>query len=234
MTNGDPKDPLPILRASEELARSWEAQAALESDDLEGQDMQTRPLVWNMTEAQLKRHYGCYSEAAMGIFRYAVLSLKIRVWIADGANWKRPTIHTILEILPPNSGLYIDQGEVQRVFGRQWPKAFPTADRESAWPTAVDHARSPTSVPEQSRTVATLHHPVGRPKGLGYSRKDVSIFEMILDVQRQSGDLETQYGLVRKFADQAEGTSYESKVDRLRKGLRKWLEQNGHEWIRSN
>jgi hypothetical protein len=187
-----------------------------------------------MSEAQLRRHYGSYSEAAMGIFRHAVLSLKIRVWIADGANWKRPTIQTIIQVLPPNSGLYVDQGEVQRVFAGQWPKSFPTANREPAWPTAVDNASTPASAAQQLPLGDMVPHRVGRPKGLGYSRKDVAVFEMILDAQRQSGDVETQYALVKKFADEAEGNSYPSKVDRLRKGLPKWLAHNGHEWVRSN
>jgi hypothetical protein len=234
MTNGDPEDPLPILRAAKEVARRWERQAAKEVSDSQEKAVQSPPLAWDMSEAQLKRHFGSFSEAAMGIFNHAVLSLKIRVWIADGPEWKRPTIHTIMGLLPPDSGLYVDQGEVQRVFGRQWPKAFPTVKREPAWPIREDPADWPESAPNESQAGTIVDHRAGRPKGLGYSRKDVSIFEVILDAQRLSGDVETQYSLVKRYADEADGTSYPSKVDRLRKGLPKWLEHNGHQWVRSN
>jgi hypothetical protein len=62
----------------------------------------------------------------------------------------------------------------------------------------------------------------------------VPVFELILEAQRRSGDVETQHSLVTRFADQAEGASLQANVDRLRKGLPIWLEKNGHKWRRSN
>lgn len=219
MKKGDPEDPVPILRAAQEIARNWETQIDIEGDSSQGPDMPEGSPVWEMSEAQLKRHYGSWTEASLGVFRVAVLSLKIRVWVASGAEWKRPTIQTIHEHLPPQSGgLYVDQEEVRRVFGNQWPSTLGSLVGELPWPNAAGHASK---------------RAIGRPRSMGYSPKDVPIFRRILEAQRESGDVESKFALVKKFADEADGTSFASKVDRLRKGLPRWLTQNGHEWVRS-
>jgi hypothetical protein len=223
---GDPEDPLPILRAVNELACHWEELDG-EGDSLDGPDITPGSPVWDMSEAQLKRHYGSWAEASEGVFRVAVLSLKIRVWVAAGPDWRRPTIHTIRELLPPKSGLYIDQEEVRRVFGSRWPKSFSLRPSRLPLPTDLAVEAPPVGTKREASLTPVKGKP-GPKKGPGYSRKDVPVFDMILSAQRESGDVETQYALVRKFAPK--DAHYNSHVERLRKGLPIWLGQNGHEW----
>lgn len=238
MTAGDPVDPLPILRAIKEVARRWEiafvpddeAQAQAREDRIIGR----RPFVWGMNEAQLKGRFGTFLEASDAVFHNAVLSLKIRVWVENGAEWKRPTISTILGLLPNMSGLYVDQEELQRVFGTHWPLAFRPADHEHPWPNLTTNEMPPSAegTPE-TKSDLKPKRAVGRQKGPGYNFKDVPVYETILNAQRESGDVETEHALVRRFAGNPNDPYYQTIVDRLRKGLPNWLDQNGHQWRRS-
>lgn len=204
-----------ILRAIKDLARRWEEVApAIQVDIDEGDDVSFRS-IWEMSEAQLKRHYGGFAEAAAAVFRYAVISLKIRAWVADGPDWKRPTIHTIRTSLPPSGELIVDQEEVHRVFEFRWPGAYPPAFNAEPFPKPAKRK-------------------VGRPTGPGYALTDVRTFKRILKAQRKSGDVRTEHFWVNKFAGKPNAPDFSSNVDRLRKGLPNWLKEIGEQWRRSN
>jgi hypothetical protein len=221
MSSADPSDPVPINRAIRELVSRWESEA---TSDGEIVAEQPNALIWEMSKGQLEKRFGSFRDAAVSLFRHAIVSQKVKVWVEDGPDWKRPTLHTIMRRLPPLSGLYVDRGELTQVFNRQWPNAFP--DRTA-------HQNRQPMAPADHEVMEKAPRNRGRPKGLGYSLKDVPVYELILKAQRDSGDVESQHALVKRFAGEATGPSFETNVDRLRKGLPNWLDQNGVEWRRS-
>jgi hypothetical protein len=219
MNDADPSDPVPLNRAVRELATKWEAHPASGEEMSAGHEEQANALIWEMSKAQLDRHFGSSADAALHLFRHAIVSQKIRVWVENGPDWKRPTLHTILRHLPPASGLYADRREVSRVFNRQWPGIYPDSNE-----IAPEGQSAKLQLPAKKR---------GRPRGVGFSLKDVPIFQKMLKTQRESGDVHSQHALIVRFANEAEGNSFQAKVDRLRKALPRWLEKNGIEWISS-
>jgi hypothetical protein len=224
MNDTDPSDPVPLNRAIRELASRWETDAN-SAGDTRAEIEQPNTLIWEMSKAQLERHFGSFADAALHLFRHAIVSQKIRVWVENGPDWKRPTLHTIMRHLPPESGLYADRREMAEAFNRQWAGAFP--DRKAS----VTEPRSADRRGDQSDLRAPTKR--GRPRTDGYSRKDVPIFEKILKAQRESGDVHNPHALIVKFAEEADGNSFQAKVDRLRKALPRWLEKNGFEWTSS-
>ena len=217
MVNGDPIDPIPFELATKELWGRLAAHAGVNLQEHRLYEDDAAP-EWRDRELLLQSLWSEARDMLLGI-----IICHARWWTAEGEKWRRPppeTITTIIRTKGPDEpwGVFVDRQEIESVLATFRPEldaARPSADVEQATPKRS--AKKP-----------------GPKKGPGYKLEDVRVFEMILSAQRQSGDIKRQYALVKKFADEAEGTSFSSKVDRLRKGLPKWLEQNGHEWKRSN
>ena len=173
-------------------------------------------------EEQAENHF---SEAHLRVWGLMTVG-ELRYWTFRGANWERPTPEEfqsrICGAADEPSGLYVDGQELTAKLASRWPDEL-----------ASLHATERPS-PTPTKPTADLAKPkVGRKKGPGYKRKDVPTFELILEAQRQSDNVEDQYPLVKRFAGDPDATYYWRNVDGLRKGLPKWLAENGHEWFPS-
>lgn len=220
MTSGDPVDPISLERALREMWETLAAHAGLNlskhfiSDDAQAPEPSAE---WRDRDERLAR---LRDEAQIRLLGLIIVE-EVRAWVSEGEHWKRPTQqalqHRMMKAPDEPWGLYVDRQQLAAVAAARWPEEF-----------AAEQSSAPTLKTGRKR------REVGRPRGPGYALKDVPVFKLILKAQRLSGDVESQHGLVTKFADKAKGASPQANVDRLRRGLPRWLEENGHEWKRSN
>ena len=150
----------------------------------------------------------------------------IRAWVPDGNSWKRPTPTYLQASFRKEEGepigLYLDSHEVTSTIA-QWPDVYGRFENLKEQPSTEAEPKPPPTTRK-----------VGRPKGPGYALADVATFKLILEAQRQSGDVRTEHFLINKFAGDPNANDFSTNVDRLRRGLPNWLVEIGEQWRCSN
>jgi hypothetical protein len=216
--NGDPVEPLTFERAIRQL---WERLAANAGISLrthlnEDDQGKGKSVSRGQREEQLEK---LHDDADFKVWSLAVVG-EIGAWAAEGGRFRRVPQEAVRDRAGRAAdepwGLYVDGRELASVAATRWPDEFGSRT------TSATSAAKPADFAAERRS--------GRPKGDGYSPKDVPTFEGILSAQRESGNVESQYALVKRFAGDVNSASYWANVDRLRKGLPRWLEKNGHPW----
>jgi hypothetical protein len=216
----DPLEPISFERAVNELWEQLGAHAGLKGrlrGSVESLTEITDQRGREMDEELARLH----DDAFANVF-VLISSERVSVWIEDSDAWKHPMpreLHDrlVFDAVDEPKGLYVDRQQLRAAAADVWPDKYETRA-----------ALASVAPSEDASSQNATNRKVGRPKGPGYALKDAGLFEMIWEAQRQSGYVETKHGLIKKFAPRE--PSYDTNVDRLRRGLPKWLGQNGYKW----
>lgn len=224
---GDPIDPIPFEQAVRAVRYRLGSNAGLDIRNLQLAEEPPFPsseagVLRKELEEQAENHY---SEAHIRVWGLMTVG-ELRYWKFSGADWERPTpaeLQSRICRADEPSGLYVDGHELTVKLETRWPDELGSLD--AAEMPSPNKAKSTANLPKRR---------VGRPRGPGYTLSDVPTFKLILEAQRQGGDVRTEHFLVNQFAGDPNAPDFSSNVRRLRKGLPVWLAEIGEQWRPSN